>query len=1018
MNLSAPPTALRARRFLCLSLAALCATQISVFGQSTEPSPAASNANDVVELSPFQVSTTSDEGYAARETLAGSRVKTNLKDVPAQISIMTKEFLDDIASVDIDDAYRYSVNVENTKEYQSATIGGGDFNSGVINIFNNNRVRGLTAPGRTHDFFLTNIPGDTYNSERVTFSSGPNSILFGNGNPAGIIDNSFKRADPSRNKYAVSLRVDDDGSARVSADLNQVLWEDKLAVRVAAVKADNHEPRDPAGSEIERYYAALTFRPFQSTTIRAYFEDVYSDRTVARNTLVGDNVTPWIEAGRPTFNNGLVNPDPIPAASDPLFLRHSFPNQSIFLFGETETDVFSSWGSSGALTAGSTYSVVTKGPGQAPYQTGTNSYNYSLLDPSISPRTISINGADTRNIVDAEVMGVILEQRIGQNLFIEAGFNQESLVNPVADYLRGIHSAIRADANMFLPDRVTPNPNLGKYYVEGNGRGRVWIRDSRESRVMASYDLDLRDHSKWLGRHRIAALYQRVHEIGAGQEMATRVVPAGTSFDEALANYGSGVYNTLFYRSYLSDPTDKSTGSTYFFDLPFDPFDSFVLPDGSTAWTHNNPYGGSGSSTITHTLLEGKLLAVNNYFWEDRIATSFGWRTDNVRAANRRTERQGGSNRGAWESILNIDQSNDWSVFTSGDTFTGGAVVHVMPWLSLFYNESSTWNPPRVASHNPDDSVIGGSIGDGNDYGVMLRFFDNRLSLRINKYENTSGPDISSFRTQILPQIIDIEETIFDAAEAGQIPSYPSAGAFNPQVDNNFYYDVISDQVSKGYEFEIVANPTRNWRIALNGAKARATESNIALPWIEFVNDRIDIWRQYPDLAGPASEGQTETVRNRVLGLTQTLNVIKQSEGQRSHQQREWRVNLLTRYAFDEGVLKGAFVGGGYRWRSKATIGYQAVTVANEFPFPGVPDDIVVPSVSAPIHGAGNADTELFFGYSRKLNDRMKWKVQLNIRNVLGENDLLGQRANTDGDITVYTVPQPRRFILTNTLEF
>ena len=160
------------------------------------PSPSATDPKkeDTVILSPFEVSVGSDEGYAARETLAGTRFKSNLKDVASQVSILTMEFLADTASVSIDDAYRYSLNVENVVEYNSPTAGGGDFTGGTLNLRSTNRIRGLTTPGLTHDFFLTQVLQDAYNLERVSVSSGPNAILFGNGSPGGIVDASFKRA--------------------------------------------------------------------------------------------------------------------------------------------------------------------------------------------------------------------------------------------------------------------------------------------------------------------------------------------------------------------------------------------------------------------------------------------------------------------------------------------------------------------------------------------------------------------------------------------------------------------------------------------------------------------------------------------------------------------------------------------------------------------------------------------------------------------------------------------------------
>jgi hypothetical protein len=65
------------------------------------------------------------------------------------------------------------------------------------------------------------------------------------------------------------------------------------------------------------------------------------------------------------------------------------------------------------------------------------------------------------------------------------------------------------------------------------------------------------------------------------------------------------------------------------------------------------------------------------------------------------------------------------------------------------------------------------------------------------------------------------------------------------------------------------------------------------------------------------------------------------------------------------------------------------------------------------------AETELFFGYTRRIGKRVNWRVQLNIRNLLDDQDPMAQRANIgEGFVTVYAVPEPRSFILTNTFTF
>ena len=117
--------------------------------------------------------------------------------------------------------------------------------------------------------------------------------------------------------------------------------------------------------------------------------------------------------------------------------------------------------------------------------------------------------------------------------------------------------------------------------------------------------------------------------------------------------------------------------------------------------------------------------------------------------------------------------------------------------------------------------------------------------------------------------------------------------------------------------------------------------------------------------------------------------------------------------------MRGAFVGTGYRWRSPQVIGYRAQMVANQFKLPGAPAEVLVPAREAAIEGKVLTETELFFGYARRIGRKLNWRVQLNIRNVFDNQDPLEQRANiSEGFVTVYDVPEPRSFILTNTISF
>lgn len=243
----------------------------------------------------------------------------------------------------------------------------------------------------------------------------------------------------------------------------------------------------------------------------------------------------------------------------------------------------------------------------------------------------------------------------------------------------------------------------------------------------------------------------------------------------------------------------------------------------------------------------------------------------------------------------------------------------------------------------------------------------------------------------------------------------PAPRHYDPDVPN--VWELTSDQVSKGYEAEIIANPTRNWRIALNGAHTTATESNIGRTWTTLLEERAGVWSQYAHLAGPGTS--TTTIGSRYLAAMQTLNLMRQADGQKVEQGRAWRANFVTRYSFTEGKLRGAHVGGSYRWRSKPVLGYRLALVDHAFPFAGAPAQLNVPALNSPIYGEALHEVEMFLGYSRRIGKRLNWRVQLNIRNLFDDQDPFSQRANLgQGFVTTYTVPEPRSFILTNTFSF
>ncbi|MGH8588881.1 MAG: hypothetical protein ACREXX_05945 [Gammaproteobacteria bacterium] len=63
-------------------------------------------ARPAVELSPFFVEEATEQGYYASQTLAGGRLRQDIKDIGASIQVVTKEFMDDLGVTGVEELFR------------------------------------------------------------------------------------------------------------------------------------------------------------------------------------------------------------------------------------------------------------------------------------------------------------------------------------------------------------------------------------------------------------------------------------------------------------------------------------------------------------------------------------------------------------------------------------------------------------------------------------------------------------------------------------------------------------------------------------------------------------------------------------------------------------------------------------------------------------------------------------------------------------------------------------------------
>ena len=130
---------------------------------------------------------------------------------------------------------------------------------------------------------------------------------------------------------------------------------------------------------------------------------------------------------------------------------------------------------------------------------------------------------------------------------------------------------------------------------------------------------------------------------------------------------------------------------------------------------------------------------------------------------------------------------------------------------------------------------------------------------------------------------------------------------------------------------------------------------------------------------------------------------------------REYRATAISNYDFTEGMLKNFNVGGAVRWESKASIGFLAAAPETSGPFQGA---VLFLDNNKPAWDPARFYADLSAGYRFKLfGDKVRTKVQLNVKNAFESGRLQPIAINPDGKPYAYRIIDPRQFILSASFE-
>jgi iron complex outermembrane recepter protein len=226
----------------------------SVPDEQDEPS-----ISKVIELSPFEVTASKANKYLPTNAASGTRIALPIESTPLAISIMTADLMKDKGMDNVNEAIRFMPGIRrNANNSDQFTIRGFQARAARRNFFSD---AADLSEGRGR-----NVSAEI---ERIEVLKGPSTVLFGFGNPGGVI-NIITKKPLNTQRSSVTLEAGDFELFRGTIDLTGPLanlGETTLLYRVIGSYEDAGGFRD-FESKVQKFLNAQLQLNYKRTQIR------------------------------------------------------------------------------------------------------------------------------------------------------------------------------------------------------------------------------------------------------------------------------------------------------------------------------------------------------------------------------------------------------------------------------------------------------------------------------------------------------------------------------------------------------------------------------------------------------------------------------------------------------------------------------------------------------------------------------------------------------------------------------
>ncbi len=816
-------------------------------------------------------------------------------------------------------------------------------------IFDREFRRGLN----TRDFFRTQAPLDGYNTDRIGISHGPLAFLHGSGSPTGAVHRQSIRANHRREWTRLHTQLNSDGAYRITTDINHPLADRNMGFRVAALAQDGPGFRTPSRNERQSVYGNWQWHIDRRNQLSVSAEWGRLNNIQPASFILYDRYTPWVEAGRPLVDEPRA---PVGAINGVEWV--SGGNYLVFI--EDSTLPVMDWR---RMARGATPTLDGQRENRLSFRPETLPGGLSAYH--------SLTGISNRLRRDYGILAGFWEYVLGGWLSMQIAGQYETGDRHHFQGLRDGDHALQVDVNRFLPDG-SPNPNAGRPYLETSSRSLLIEQEwaSLQGRFVGSVTLEPHTWHPSLGTYEIgwALTYWRLDS-----EAQWRHEVNTTPLEGARPNLNHGS-NQIRRRHYLdfSGPVQPVFASS-FESIQRDGVESAFLPTG------NAPRRTSDANTTSLLSLQGK-------FFNDRLILHHGVGHDRTSLVEHSYKRD---DLGLWPAPAQGTREPAHTVSrirrnTGLSLVPGESVI-------LYYNRAEGFLPTGFSQRDVFDERVPTQEVRGSEYGVFIHSPENRLSANVSAYEMVRANESSgALRGAKGTWVYEIWESL-DPERA---------------ADRTAWVD-LQDTRARGFEMDLVYNPTPNLRLAWNLGREQRTVHDILPRFARYLDTHLPLWQANAD--APVNSASGETVGDLTDHILDDFGFERAQIGSRLLYNREWQTRFNLNYRFDRASpLHGWSLGGNARWLERNIIGFASMDngrLDKSRPFRG--DDIL--------------QLAAWIGYARRVNEA-HWSLRLQVNNLLDDRSPNPNRAADDGSglpvQTQLATRQPRTFQLTSVLRF